>query len=172
MKFHEQKKYIRKKNAFGLHTFASKSKTIGMKEISFTIDIKKSKLPFITITEGDFKGFNFLVDTGCTQSVIFSFAIVNHLNFIKTNGKYGAIVGLNGCSKETLKIKARMVFAGIEINVPFDLLDDSLSSSSVEKSIGICMHGIIGNDFMISNGWIIDLANQKIIINKLMKKVA
>lgn len=143
-----------------------------MKTIDFLFDLKKIGLPFISVTEGVFKGLCFLVDTGCTESVMFSFVAKHFENDLRTDGEYSTMCGMEGRPVETLKVFGDISFGGSLTTVHFHLLNDSTVSKRVEEDFGFQMHGILGMDFMLANNWIVDIVNRRIIIDEQVEQVA
>ena len=143
-----------------------------MKTIDFLFDLKKISLPFVSVTEGVFKGLCFLVDTGCTESVMFSFVAKHFENDLKTDGENGSMFGVEGKPVETLKVFGDMSFGGSLTTVHFHLLDDSTASQRIQDDYGFQMHGILGMDFMLASNWIVDIVNRRIIIDEQVEQVA
>lgn len=135
-----------------------------MQNIKFSADIRSTRLPFVSITEGTFKGLNFLVYTGCTESILFAKAAEKFENELRTKGEYGSVCGLDATTHKTIVVFGDMIFGGKQTTVTFNLFDEDNSLEEFEQRLGFPMHGILGTDFMLASGWIVDIIHQCIIV--------
>lgn len=99
-----------------------------MQNIKFIADIRTTGLPFVSITEGTYKGLNFLVDTGSTHSLLYANSVEQYGNELQTEGKYGNVCGLDGKEHKTLRVFGDMIFGGVKSTVYFNLVEDCTSS--------------------------------------------
>lgn len=136
-----------------------------MKTIDFLCDIKKVGLPFIKVDEGVYNGMCFLVDTGCSESVMYSFVARHFQDELRTEDKEGTVFGLEGKPMPTQIVSGDFLLGGTLTTIQFHVLNDSSSSKKVEEDLGFQLHGILGIDFMLANNWMIDIANQRIIVD-------
>lgn len=140
-----------------------------MTRINFIKDIKETSLPFVAITEGEFAGMNFLVDTGSTCSVIFlyksSVPYVKKMKLIRDHSV--PMQGLSGASLETDCLVAEMDFGNGEDYYIFNCVSNKYTDAAerMEKEKGFPVHGIIGMDVMKRFGWVIDPVGQCVYMN-------
>ena len=137
-----------------------------MKTIDFLCDVKKVGLPFIKISDGAFKGLCLLVDTGCSESVMYSFVARHFQNELRTEGKEGTVFGIEGKPMTTQIVSGDFLLGGTLTTIQFHVMDDCSSSKKIEEELGFQLHGILGNDFMFANHWMVDIANQRIIVDE------
>ena len=98
----------------------------------------------------------FLIDTGATQNIIFSFVhdyISSSCSILESSAK---IIGIEGVTKEAMQIKANMAFDDKECSVIFTILEANDAVKGVQEESGIQIHGILGIPFLINNRWILD----------------
>ena len=73
--------------------------------------------------------------------------------------------GLEGKPMPTQIVSGDFLLGGTLTTIQFHVLNDSSSSKKVEEDLGFQLHGILGIDFMLANNWMIDIANQRIIVD-------
>lgn len=105
----------------------------------------------------------FLIDTGATNNVIFSFAYEHLKSVFNTIGRYSRIMGVDGETKETAQVEATLSFGNIHTTSIYSVLDSHKAVATIQNETGIQIHGIIGIPFLMQNKWILDFNNLKII---------
>ena len=101
----------------------------------------------------------FLIDTGSTHNIIFSFvleALKEKFESIPSTIELSGIEGTNITSKQ---VKGKVEFEGIESEVRFVVLAENKSISQIQNETGVQVHGILGVPFLTQNKWIIDFKN-------------
>lgn len=126
-----------------------------------TFGLQKTGLPLI-LTSGKLKNICFLIDTGSTHNVLFDFVYEHFKNEFKQLNNTRMTMGIEGHYKETTIIEATFNFDGNDYTSTFSVLDASDAIAQVQDETGIQIHGVLGIEFLIQNGWIIDLKNYTI----------
>lgn len=106
----------------------------------------------------------FLIDTGATQNIIFSFVhdyISSSCSILESSAK---IIGIEGVTKEAMQIKANMAFDDKECSVIFTILEANDAVKEVQEESGIQIHGILGIPFLIAHGSILNFNNLTITL--------
>lgn len=114
------------------------------------------------IVTADKPSLCFLIDTGATHNVIFSFAYEHLKSIFSTSEKQSRIMGIEGEVKETSTVEANLSFGGIHTKAIYSVLDNTKAVSTIQQETGIQIHGILGIPFLIQNKWILDFNKLKI----------
>lgn len=119
--------------------------------------ISKVGLPLIVTS--DSPKLCFLVDTGATHNILFSF-VYEHLkdSFNATREKC-LVMGIDGVKKETMQIETQLSFSGQNSSATFSVIDSDKAVAQIQSETGIQIHGILGIPFLIDNKWILDFSN-------------
>lgn len=105
----------------------------------------------------------FLIDTGATNNVIFSFAYEHLKSVFNTIGRHSQIMGVDGETKETAQVEATLTFGGVNTTSIYSVLDSYKAVATIQNETGIQIHGILGIPFLTQNKWILDFNKLKII---------
>lgn len=132
-------------------------------DFSLTFGLRKTGLPLI-ITSGKLKNLCFLIDTGATHNVLFSYVYEHFKDEFKTLSEKQNIMGIEGHYKETPTIEATFNFEGIDYTSIFSVLDATDVVQQIQEETGMQIHGILSTNFLLENKWIIDFEN--LIIRK------
>ena len=124
--------------------------------------LQKTGLPLI-ITSGKLKNLCFLIDTGATSNVLFSYVYEHFKEEFKTLNEKQNIMGIEGHYKETPIIEATFNFEGNDYTSTFSVLEASEAVTQVQEETGVQIHGILSTDFLIKNKWIINF--DKLVIS-------
>lgn len=135
-----------------------------MSSIKFSADINETGLPFITVTEGVFKGLCFLLDTGSDENILFKSECKCVKKDLTITNKHSSLMGIEGKENIVSIVRANISFCGIEHHTSFLLVDAPDTVNSMVDKIGLTMAGIIGINFMLANRWVIDLVAQEVTI--------
>lgn len=130
-------------------------------EFPLTLGLQKTGLPLI-VTSGKLKNLCFLVDTGATHNVFFSYVYEHFKDEFKTLDEKQNIMGIEGHYEETPIIEATFNFEGIDYTSTFSVLDATDTIAQVQQETGVQIHGILSTDFLVRNKWIINF--DKLII--------
>lgn len=131
-------------------------------EFPLTLGLQKTGLPLI-ITSGKLKNLCFLIDTGATHNVLFSYVYEHFKDEFKTLNEKQNIMGIEGHYEEAPIIEATLNFEGVDYTSTFSIFDGSDAIRQVQQETGVQIHGILSTNFLLENKWIIDF--NKLIIN-------
>lgn len=134
-------------------------------EFPLTFGLPKTGLPLI-ITSGKLKNMCFLIDTGATHNILFTYVYEHFQNEFKHLDKKQNIMGIEGHYKEVPIIEATFNFEGRDFTSTFSVLDATDAVMQVQKETGVQIHGILSTDFLMENNWIIDFEKLKITFKK------
>lgn len=130
-------------------------------EHSIQHSISKVGLPLIVTSSKP--SLCFLIDTGATHNVIFSFVIEYLKNIFRVSENQSSIMGIEGEIRKTPSITANISFGEVETSAIYSVLDNDKAVASIQNETGIQIHGILGIPFLMQNKWILDFNNLKII---------
>ena len=131
-------------------------------EFPLTFGLQKTGLPLI-LTSGKLKNLCFLIDTGATHNVLFTYVYEHFKSEFKLLSEKQNIMGIEGHCKETPIIEATFDFEGSEYTSTFSVFDATEAIAQVQQETGVQIHGILSTDFLIQNKWIINF--DKLIIS-------
>ena len=94
----------------------------------------------------------FLIDTGATNNVIFSFAYEHLKSVFNTIGRHCQIMGVDGETKETAQVEATLSFGNIHTTSIYSVLDSHKAVATIQNETGIQIHGILGIPLLRING--------------------
>lgn len=124
--------------------------------------IYKSGLPLVTFQVGNFS-LCFIVDTGIVTSFIDSSVIDQIGDYAVRENNCKHIKGIDGCehfvestATLTLTLQEKQYTHTFACEPLYDALKD------IETQSNYLLHGVIGNDFLVKSGWIIDYNKLKI----------
>lgn len=127
-------------------------------KISFAPYIHNICLPLIISSSKP--NLCFLIDTGSTLDIIFSYVYEELLHvFSKIPMKSSMIMGIDGDRKITSQIEANLMFEDKRVSELFSVLDANKAIMQIEKESGIQIHGILGIPFLTQNKWILDFSD-------------
>lgn len=124
-------------------------------EFPLTFGLQKTGLPLI-VTSGKLKNLCFLIDTGSTHNTLFSFVYEHFKDEFKLLDSSYRTMGIEGHYKEVPVIEATFNFEGVDYTSTFAVLNASEAIAQVQEETGVQIHGVLGNQFLMENNWIID----------------
>ena len=124
-------------------------------EFPLTLGLQKTGLPLI-VTSGKLKNLCFLVDTGATHNVLFTYVFEHFKNEFKVLEEHQSTMGIEGNYKECPTIEATFTFEGIDYTSTFTVLDATNAVAQIQEETGVQIHGILSTDFLVKNKWILD----------------
>ena len=98
----------------------------------------------------------FLIDTGATHNVIFSFvleSIKDSVSFVESSN---TIMGIEGNPTDVPQIEMSLDFQANQSTSTFSILVANNAISKIQSESGIQIHGILGIPFLTQNEWILD----------------
>jgi len=131
-------------------------------KFSLALGLQKTGLPLI-VTSGKLKNLCFLIDTGATHNVLFTYVYEHFKSEFKLLSEKQNIMGIEGHCKETPIIEATFDFEGGKYTSTFSVFDATEAIAQVQQETGVQIHGILSTDFLIQNKWIINF--DKLIIS-------
>ena len=126
-------------------------------EFPLTLGLQKTGLPLIISSDN----LCFLIDTGSTHNILFSF-VYEHF---KDRFKVLEVIGIDVVQHEAPTIEAIFNFEGMSYTSFFAILDASEAVVQVQEETGVQIHGVLGTQFLVENKWIVDF--EKLTINNV-----
>lgn len=124
-------------------------------EISFLPGLKKAFMPLV-LSSGELKNWCFLIDTGSTHNIIFSYVYKHFKEQFKVLEDATDIMGIEGNKKESSIVEGTFQFGDTEYTSPFCIFDATDAMTQVYEESGIQICGILGVMFLIENHLKID----------------
>ena len=112
-------------------------------EFPLTLGLQKTGLPLI-VTSGKLKNLCFLVDTGATHNVLFTYVFEHFKNEFKVLEEHQSTMGIEGNYKECPTIEATFTFEGIDYTSTFTVLDATNAVAQIQE------------ETVVKNKWILD----------------
>lgn len=122
-------------------------------EFPLLFGLQKTGLPLI-ITSGKLKNLCFLIDTGSTHNILFSYVYEHFSDEFKILNNTQNIMGIEGEYKETPIIEGTFNFEGKDYTSTFSVFNATNAVVQVEEETGVQIHGILGIQFFIENKWV------------------
>lgn len=104
----------------------------------------------------------FLIDTGATHNVIFSFVLESVKESVSFVDSSNTIMGIEGNSTDVQQIEMSLDFQDNQSKSIFSVIDANNAISKIQTECGIQIHGILGIPFLIQNEWILNFKQLKI----------
>ena len=104
----------------------------------------------------------FMIDTGATESILFSFVYDLFKNSFKHIDDQGSVMSIDGTTYETPLVQATFNFENEAYTGSFLIFSVSDAIKSIEDESGVQIHGVIGTRFLVENKWILDFEKCKI----------
>ena len=124
-------------------------------EFPLTLGLQKTGLPLI-ITSGKLKNLCFLIDTGSTHNILFSYVYEHFSDEFKILNNTQNIMGIEGEYKETPIVEGTFNFEGKDYTSTFSVFNATNAVVQVEEETGVQIHGILGIQFLIENKWVVN----------------
>lgn len=131
--------------------------------ISFRESLDLTGLPVITFNQGKNR-FNFLLDTGATNSVI-NEAQLHNIKHSIMEGTQCEVYGIEG-NVQTVPFAEIHFKRDMDYKGYFQVVDMSAAFDSVKAETGVTIVGILGNDFFQNYKYVLDY-NTMIAYSKL-----
>ncbi|MBM6865072.1 hypothetical protein H6A66_07815 [Bacteroides caecigallinarum] len=124
-------------------------------EFPLLFGLQKTGLPLI-ITSGKLKNLCFLIDTGSTHNILFSYVYEHFSDEFKILNNTQNIMGIEGEYKETPIIEGTFNFEGKDYTSTFSVFNATNAVVHIEEETGVQIHGILGIQFLIENKCVIN----------------
>lgn len=132
--------------------------------------LNNTGLPLIVI-EINQHNLCFLLDTGSNKNLIDQRVYEFFKEHFETVGN-SSIFGLDGNKSDTPIVRLDFIFESISYSTKFSVFELEKSFGAIEKESDIQIHGILGNEFFIENGWIIDFDKLTLYSSKQLQHEA
>ena len=135
-------------------------------EFPLSWGLSKTGLPLIIVTckddGGNVRNLCFMIDTGATESILFSFVYDLFKNSFKRIDDQGSVMSIDGTTYDTPLVQATFNFENEAYTGSFLIFSVSDAIKSIEDESGVQIHGVIGTRFLVENKWILDFEKCKI----------
>lgn len=123
--------------------------------MSFKAGFDLTDMPIVTLYQGD-KKFNFLLDTGSTDSIIDSNILkdIDH----KTKNLAASLFGMEGNKVEVQMCEITLYFNDQGYTYDYLINDMSQAFENIKEATGVNLHGIIGSKFFNKFKYVLDFA--------------
>ena len=115
-------------------------------------------LPLIAVEMND-KNICFLLDSGATLNLLDK-RVHDYFSKYKLNDAMATTkisnFGIDGIETEAPRVEQIFKFENGLFKTKFTIFDTSSAFNKVEEESGIQIHGILGNEFLLENEWILD----------------
>lgn len=116
--------------------------------------LSKTGLPLIAVSIYN-KNICLLIDTGSTMNLIDKKVHEYFKDKISVVSS-SELIGIDGIKQSAERVNLNFTFEDTQYSTQFTIFDTSLVFHQIEKDSNIQIHGIIGNEFLVENEWIID----------------
>lgn len=123
------------------------------------IEYSLTKLSLPLIVTSSKPNLCFLIDTGATHNIVFSYVYEGIPQYFSALQDTSCLMGIEGTQQRTNQLEATISFDDKESRVIFSVMDANAAILRVQKESGIQIHGILGIPFLTQNKWILDFNN-------------
>ena len=120
------------------------------------IEYSLTKLGLPLIVTSSKPNLCFLIDTGATHNIVFSYVYEEIPQYFSALQDTYCIMGIEGTQQEVSQVEASISFDNRESIVSFSVIEANAAILKVQKESGIQIHGILGIPFLTQNKWILD----------------
>lgn len=131
-------------------------------QIPFCADVKQLHLPFIHIGIDKERSVTMLVDTGSENNRIFDYLYNQESELFTKTGEEVNLQGVAG-SKISYFVSGSLYVKGEECPTTFSIIEGE-AGMALSETVGFPVAGLIGTEFMLEHGWIVDFSRQAILI--------
>ena len=134
-------------------------------KISFRESLDLVDLPIVTFKNNNIK-LNFLLDTGSNVSYI-NKEVLSQLQYETTN-RIDQFMGASGEVQVVNIIKMSLLYKDKKDYIEyFSIADLSKAFNAIKSENGVTIHGILGNSFFLTYGYILDFEEKSFYNRKL-----
>lgn len=123
------------------------------------IEYSLNKLGLPLIVTSSKPNLCFLIDTGATHNIVFSYVHEEISQYFSVLQDISCLMGIEGSQQEVSQVEAIISFDDKESRVTFSVMDANAAILQIQKESGIQIHGILGIPFLTQNKWILDFNN-------------
>ena len=124
--------------------------------IPINYTIQKTGLPLIVCSSKPH--LCFLVDSGSTQNIIFSY-VLTALDEVNPTDTTTSISGITGSVMESKQMEYGVTFGETWYVATWSIVEAPQAILEIQNETGLQVHGILGVPFLTQNKWIIDFKN-------------
>ncbi|WP_297071227.1 hypothetical protein [uncultured Duncaniella sp.] len=129
--------------------------------ISISDSIQCVGLPIIVTSSKPH--LNFLIYTGASHNVIFSFVYEGLPDYFNLLDSEKSMYGIEGNVVNNRQVKATIEIENTKAETIFSVLEADEVVYRMQQENGFQLHGILGSEFLADNKWIIDYDNLQIL---------
>ncbi len=123
------------------------------------IEYSLTKLGLPLIVTSSKPNLCFLIDTGATHNIVFSYVYEGIPQYFSALQDTSCLMGIEGTQQRTHQVETTISFVDKESRVTFSVMDANAAILQIQKESGIQIHGILGIPFLTQNKWILDFNN-------------
>ena len=123
------------------------------------IEYSLTKLGLPLIVTSSKPNLCFLIDTGATHNIVFSYVYEGIPQYFSALQDTSCLMGIEGTQQRTNQVETTISFVDKESRVTFSVMDANAAILQIQKENGIQIHGILGIPFLTQNQWILDFNN-------------
>lgn len=127
--------------------------------MNIPIEYSLTKLGLPLIVTSSKPNLCFLIDTGATHNIVFSYVYEEIPQYFSILQDISCIMGIEGTQQKVSQVEASISFDNRESRVTFSVMDANAAILQIQKESGIQIHGILGIPFLTQNKWILDFNN-------------
>lgn len=126
-------------------------------EIPIEYSLNKLGLPLIVTSSKP--NLCFLIDTGATHNIVFSYVYEELPQYFSVLQDTSCLMGIEGTQQKANQVDTSISFDNKESRVTFSVMEANAAILQVQKESGVQIHGILGIPFLTQNKWILDFNN-------------
>ena len=123
------------------------------------IDYSLTKLGLHLIVTSGKPNLCFLIDTGATHNIVFSYVYEEIPQYFSALQDTFCLMGIEGTQQRTNQVETTIAFDDKESRGTFSVMDANAAILQIQKESGVQIHGILGIPFLTQNKWILDFNN-------------
>lgn len=123
-------------------------------EIPIEYSLNKLGLPLIVTSSKP--NLCFLIDTGATHNIVFSYVYEELPQYFSVLQDTSCLMGIEGTQQKANQVDTSISFDNKESRVTFSVMEANAAILQVQKESGVQIHGILGIPFLTQNKWILD----------------
>lgn len=120
------------------------------------IEYSLNKLGLPLIVTSSKPNLCFLIDTGATHNIVFSYVYEEISQYFSVLQDTSCLMGIEGTQQKANQVDTSISFDNKESRVTFSVMEANAAILQVQKESGVQIHGILGIPFLTQNKWILD----------------
>lgn len=123
------------------------------------IEYSLTKLGLPLIVTSSKPNFCFLIDTGATHNIVFSYVYDELPQYFSVLPGTSCLMGIKGTQQKVSQVETFISFDNKESRVTFSVMEANAAILKIQKESSIQIHGILGIPFLTQNKWILNFNN-------------